>query len=70
MARTWPYDFKFQITDFRLKLMIERLIEKSVVLREIFAGQTCISSSLDGRTVYDDREKSPAKSRSKQLPLF
>ena len=36
----------------------------------VIAHEHKISSSLDGRTVFDDRKKSPAKSRSKQLPLF
>ncbi len=49
---------------------IETRCQPEADFEAAIAHEHKISASLDGRTVLDDREKSPAKSRSKQLPLF
>ena len=49
---------------------IETRCQPEANFEAAIAHEHKISPSLDGRTALDGREKSPAKSRSKQLPLF
>jgi hypothetical protein len=49
---------------------IETRCQPQADFEAAIAHEQEISASLDGRTVFDDRKKSPARSRSKQLPLF
>src|SRR4029079_1114491 len=54
----------------RFTRTIESRCQPQADFHSVIAHEHKISSSLDGRTVFNDRKEKPSKSRSKQLPLF
>jgi hypothetical protein len=54
----------------RFTRMVEKQARPEAAFNQALAHERAISSSIGGRTVFDDRKSKPIKKREQQLPLF